>query len=184
MKALRIVLITILALVAIFLIIPLFMSSSYNISRSIIIEKPVDFVYRKAADYSIRKQWDPWVEMDANAENSFKVTDGFVGSVWTWKGDTVGSGSMTIVSVEPGKSIASKLVFTAPWESESMVYWKFTGLDSLRTNVVWSNTGELSYLMRYMGSGMDAMLGPQFARGLNNFKSLIEIKTPPVDTSR
>lgn len=184
MKALRIVLISVLALIVIFLIIPLFMSSSYNVSRSIIIEKPVDFVYLKAADYSIRKHWDPWAEMDTNAENSFDVKEGFVGSVWTWKGDTVGSGSMTIVSVDPGKSIASKLVFTAPWESESMVYWKFTGLDSISTNVVWSNTGELSYLMRYMASRMDAMLGPQFARGLNNFKTLIESKTAPADSSK
>jgi hypothetical protein len=99
-----------------------------------------------------------------------------VGSTWKWQGDSIGTGSMTIVEVEAPTKIHSQLVFTAPMESHSDIYWTFTSLDNNRTEVVWANSGELGYMMRYMGLAMDQMLGASFEQGLQNLKQVTETK--------
>jgi uncharacterized protein YndB with AHSA1/START domain len=180
MKVLKVVGIVIAALIvgvlALAVIIPVFLDSEYYVERRIVIDKPIAMVFHQAADYSERELWDPWIAIDPEAQNEFVVKNGYVGSTWKWQGDSIGTGSMTIVEVEAPTKIHSQLVFTAPMESQSDIYWTFTSLDSNRTEVVWANSGELGYMMRYMGLAMDQMLGASFEQGLQNLKQVTETK--------
>ena len=184
MKVLRIILLIVGAIIALFLIIPLFLGSEYYVEREISIDRAPEVVFSKAADYSIRGEWDPWLEMDKSATYEHNRTDDLVGSHYSWKGDTIGEGSMTIAEFDRPNSITSDLEFKVPFESKSKVYWNFESLESGGTLVSWANEGEMPYLARYFTSGMDAQLGPSFEKGLQNFKALIESTTAPADTTK
>ena len=111
MKVFRIVLLIVGAFIAILLTIPLFLASEYYVEREITIDRSPNYVFAKATDYSIRGQWDPWLEIDPTASYAHNRTDDLIGSEYSWEGDTIGVGKMTIVEFERPVSITTKLEF-------------------------------------------------------------------------
>ena len=175
MKILIGIVIVIAVLIGVFAIIPAFIDEDVAFSRSIEIDKPVDVVYSVVKDYSYYKQWNAWTMMDKNAVNELTGTAGEVGSKWSWKGDTVGTGSLTIEELIPNKSIKAKLDFVAPFTAVAQDLWDFEMVDSTTTIVKWSYAGSSgSYFMRYMNLATESMVAPQLEKGLSNLKDLIE----------
>ena len=90
---------------------------------------------------------------------------------------TSGKGKMEILELSENERVKSNLEFYLPFESKSTVVWQLEKIDSAATQVIWTNTGELDYPMgRYLGLGMDAMLGPSFEKGLQNLSAFLEAK--------
>ena len=175
MKILIGIVIVIAVLIGVFAIIPVFIDEDVAFSRSIEIDKPVDVVYGVVKDYSYYKQWNAWTMMDKNAVNELTGTVGEIGSKWSWKGDTVGTGSLTIEELIPNKSIKAKLDFVAPFTAVAQDLWDFEMVDSTTTIVKWSYAGSSgSYFMRYMNLATESMVAPQLEKGLSNLKDLIE----------
>lgn len=175
MKILIGVLIFLAVVVGIFVIVPVFIEPHVELSRTIEINKPVAEVYNITKNYDYYLQWNPWSQMDKTATHELSGTMGEVGSTWSWKGDTVGTGSLTIEELVENKSIKSKLDFIAPFESTAQDLWDFEVIDENTTKVTWSYSGTTdSYFMRYMNLMMESMLGPQLTTGLENLKKLIE----------
>lgn len=175
MKILIGIVIVIAVLIGVFAIIPAFIDEDVAFSRSIEIDKPVDVVYGVVKDYSYYKQWNAWTMMDKNAVNELTGTVGEIGSKWSWKGDTVGTGSLTIEELIPNKSIKAKLDFVAPFTAVAQDLWDFEMVDSTTTIVKWSYAGSSgSYFMRYMNLATESMVAPQLEKGLSNLKDLIE----------
>jgi len=175
----RIVLIVVAAIVAIILIIPVFISEDVSFTKSIEINKPVDQVYNVVKDFNYYKKWNVWSQMDKDATGELSGPVGEVGSKWSWKGDTVGTGSLTIEKLVPDQSITSRLEFVAPMQAVAQDLWKFEKVDSSTTKISWSYEGSVdSYFGRYGNLFLEGVIGPDFEKGLSNLKDLVESMQP------
>jgi uncharacterized protein YndB with AHSA1/START domain len=165
MKYLKIIGIAFAGLVGLLLVLPAVLPTSVTVTRSAEINAPSDSVYAYISDFKNFTKWSPWYEYEPTA----KVTvDGSgVGSVYAWVGKEVGTGSMTITSLDPGKNTVLKLEFTAPWQSIATTNWA-TEPTAGGTKITWGYSQEMPYFQRYFGLGMDKMLGPDFEKGLAN----------------
>lgn len=174
MKSLKIIFYIILIIVALFLLVGLFLPTSYDVSRTIVIDKQVETVYDYVLDFNKRAMWDPWVRNEPDAKTNISGPEKSIGSRWSWEGEKTGTGSITIIEMKPNKMIKSELKFVSPRPSKSTVHWTFTDKED-STEVTWSFSGNLSYpIERYVGLRMDALLGPDFKKGLQNLKQTIE----------
>lgn len=176
MKVLKIILIVIVLLVGVVLAVAAFLPSEYKVSRSIEINRPVEVVFKNIDNFKNRPAWDPWLSQDPDAEVTYAGPDSGVGASYSWKGETIGSGTMTIEEVVENESIKSKLEFTEPRMSASMVCWKLESTAN-GTKATWTNRGKLGYpIERFFGLMLDGMLGPDFEKGLQSLKKVIEAK--------
>lgn len=183
MKAVKILLMAVGILAALFLIVAAFLPASYAVERSIEINQAPEVVFEHVVDFNHYLQWNPWSKMEPGAKNIISGTQKEVGASWKWEGDTVGTGSLTIEKIEPNKTIQSKLAFIAPYQSQASDNWTFEPTAN-GTKATWHNTGELPYpVMRYMGLMMESMLGPQFEQGLRDLKAQCEAQPDPATAS-
>jgi len=174
MKALKIIGIVLLVIVALVLVIPLFLPGSYEVNRSVEINKPIEQVFKAATDYSLRSKWDPWLEQEPEAEVKVENIPGIVGSWYEWKGEVIGSGRMEILEIEMPIKIVASLTFIEPFESKSTVIWNFEDIGEA-TKVTWGFQGNAAYpLERIFLMNIDAQIGPDFEKGLANFKKMVE----------
>lgn len=152
----------------------------YEISREITIEAPAAVVFEQVNNHKNRDAWSPWEAMDPNMTKSYEGPESGVGARYSWVGnDSVGTGSLEILESEPHSRIKSKLVFTAPWESESTIEWKFVESGN-QTTVTWMIKGELpGYLFWMNEEDMDEQMAPDFEKGLAKLKSVSEGLTVP-----
>ncbi len=174
MKLFKWILYIMLIIVAFFLVVGLFLPTGYNIDRTIVINKPVETVYDYVLDFNKRAKWDPWFENDPDGKSNVSGPESAVGSKWSWEGEKIGTGSITIVETKPYEMIKTKLEFISPRPSKSTVHWTFNETEGT-TKVTWGFSGNLSYpIERYVGLRMDALIGPDFERGLQNLKQTVE----------
>lgn len=174
MKVFKRVVIVIVAIVAVFYLVALFLPSAFHLERSIVINKSPEAVFGQVSDFNNWMKWNPWSKLDPNAKNTISGEPGDIGSSWEWEGEEVGRGILTIAEIEPNESIHSNLQFLVPWESSATDDWKFEATAS-GTKVTWISAGELPYpLGRYMGLMMDSELGAQMEQGLGDLKSVCE----------
>ncbi len=173
MKILKYIGFGILGFIVLLLIIPAFLSSKVIVSRTANVAAPSDSVFNYLSNFNNFTQWSPWVEKEPSAVVT--VEGSGVGSKYSWKGEKVGAGSMTIVGLEPNKAVDIKLEFTEPWQSLAGTKWSVAPADG-GSKVTWEMSQDLSYMQRYFGLKMDAMVGPDFEKGLSNIKSKLEKK--------
>jgi len=168
MKVLKIILGIVVAIVALFLVVAIFLPSEVTVERSAVIEAPDSVIFDYITDFNNRTDWDPWFEMEPEAKVTLtEVTQG-VGAGYAWEGEVIGSGDMVIDEVEENKSIKSTLKFYTPQAGEGKVLWLLEPVEN-GTNLSWSFTSEMGYpVERYFGLMMEGMLGPQLEKGLEN----------------
>jgi len=182
MKALKIVgiilLVVVLALVAIGLVTP----KSYDIKRDIVINASNEVVFNNVSHYAEFPKWSPWQELDPNMKTNLEGTDGTVGAKYSWEGnDKVGSGSMTITKLEPGKTVEHNLEFLKPFKSSSYTYVTVEPADGGQ-KVTWGMKGENGFVSRIfmtLMGGMDKMVGADYEKGLKKMKEISEAAPAP-----
>lgn len=168
------ILVVLAGLVALILIIPVFLPSSFKVVRTIEIAKPAETVFRHLADYQNWNAWSPWYQMDPKAKQTFSGKAGEVGHKETWDGEILGAGYQVVEEIIPNQLLKSKLVFTKPDPMESTATFKLEPIPT-GVKIIWSNEGKLDYPVgRYFGPFLDKMLGKDFEDGLSNLKKLAE----------
>ena len=166
------ILFTVLALASLFLVLPIFLSSTFSMSRSIVIDSPAAQVFSKLTSLNEYVKWNPFPEGDPT--NQTTVNGEGVGSSLIWKGRKTGEGKMTLTNIEPVKKIDVKMEFYKPMKGEGMVHWIVTAQSDSTTELIWSFEQELPYFNRYFGLIMESMMGKHFERGLKNYKAIVE----------
>lgn len=175
MKALKKIGFFVLALMALFLIIPLFTSKEYTVERSITINADKSTVYNYMLDFENFRDWSPWAEKDPQMEVKISKKEGGVGSVYHWKGnDDVGEGSMTITSASAEK-IDIQLAFIKPFEAQSPTSYKFEETAN-GTKVSWYMEGNMDYPSNFflLFMNMEEAIGKDFDQGLEKLKGNLE----------
>lgn len=175
-KALKIIVIIILSIVAIVLIAALFIPKTYHVERSVTINAPHDKVWSNVSSLHGLHSWSPWIEADPNVKITYEGQDGTVGATYHWVGNSdVGEGVQTISKIEPQSIFGTHIHFIKPFDGEADANITLSD-EASNTKVTWSLDGKDAYPMNVMILFMDKMIGDQYDKGLNKLKTLCESK--------
>lgn len=175
MRALKTLLIILLAVVVLAVILGLVGPKHSHLERDVVIAAPPAVVWDHVNTLKKQNEWSPFLAMDPGMKVSYDGADGAVGSKSSWAGGRSGKGEQVITMVDTGKQLAVDLHFTEPFESEANGNISLTPAGD-STKVTWSFDSENGFVSRifYVFKDMDAMLGPVFAGGLAQLKQLCE----------
>lgn len=177
MRILKILLIIFLALLGLVCLLGFMGPESFRYERSMTIEAPVRVVYDHVRKFEKMKQWGPWQASDHDMVNTLTGVDGEVGAMWTWSGDTVGTGKQELISVVQDSATRAKLTFSVPviGDMHSLATFDLKP-DGSATKVTWGMEGETGFWGKVMGKfgDSDAQLGTMFEQGLVGLKAMCE----------
>ncbi|MBT8206581.1 MAG: SRPBCC family protein [Eudoraea sp.] len=150
---------------------------SYNVFRTVEIDKPKNEVFEYLRYLEKQREWSPWEKRDPNMEHKFTGTDGQVGAISYWNGNKeVGEGEQEITKIVEGERIEGELRFFKPWKSTSDCYLDVDQAGEGKTKVTWGFSGKnkfpMSIMMLFMS--MDKMIGKDFEEGLGSLKEKLE----------
>ncbi|MBN7812923.1 SRPBCC family protein [Algoriphagus sp. H41] len=178
MKALKILLIILVAVVALPLLAALFISGNYDVTETIVIDKPKEEVFAYVKSLKNQEFYSKWQKMDLQMEHYFEGQDGTVGFVSGWKSQNpdVGAGEQEIIAIEEGERIDYELRFLEPFASTSGAFMTTEEEGPGKTKVSWGFTGDMEYPMNLMIPlmGMKESISADLAEGLANLKVLLE----------
>jgi effector-binding domain-containing protein len=179
MKALKIIGVIILVILAVFLVVALFLPKGVSMQDSIVINKPASLIYKQVNNFHNWDAWSPFMEMDSTMKNTYEGPASGVGAKNSWTGKG-GNGSMTITEADPYKKVLADLDFGQ--KSPGLNRFEFEELPE-GTKVTWGvEIGDMGYpLGRYIGMMMPGMMEPVFKKGLENLKKVTEgMPDPPM----
>ena len=168
-------------LVAVVLILAATKPDHIHIERKLVMRGTPADVFPYANDFRKFVTWIPWTELDPNQKTEYSDPSAGVGAWYTWSGnDDVGSGRMDLLSAEPTK-VVHKLTFVEPFESvaESSVTSKAVGADQVEVTWAYDADADFGTKIMCVFMDMDAMMGPDFEKGLGNLKTLVEADGQP-----
>ena len=174
MKALKVLLIAVVVLLAVGLGVGLMLSPKFTLSRTVVINAAPDKIYALVADPRGWKAWSAWNQRDPAMAIEYSGPASGAGAVWAWKSKSQGDGRMTFTTAEPPKRLGYELFFP-DFGTTSTGDFRLEA-NGGATQVTWSMNGDMGAnpVYRWMGLFMDKMVGPDFAAGLANLKALAE----------
>mgnify|MGYP005839377033 CR=1 FL=1 len=184
MKVLRVILIVIVVLFAIYCLVMLALPGSYDISRSVVIKTRPSVAYSYVSDFKNWPDWMAWFEDDPTMEVAFGDTTQGEGAHYSWTSENSGSGEQAIIEAEKNKSLNTTIHFKGFFDSYSDGYWRFRPTEDGSTSITWGFKGELPFLMRSMSFILESRVGNAFERGLANIKEHLENTSVEVMTIR
>jgi uncharacterized membrane protein len=175
MRIIKKILLFIVAIIALFLIVALFVSKDYKVEKSITINKPKTEIFNYIKSLKNQDNFSKWASLDPSMKKSSRGTDETVGFTTMWEGNKdVGKGEQEIKKIEEGKRIDFELRFEKPMKDIAQAYMTTDSVAPNQTLVKWGLTGHMTYPMNIMGLVMDKMVGGDFEVGLANLKALQE----------
>jgi hypothetical protein len=168
---------TLLALLALILIVALFVNGEYSVRKTVEINRSSDDVFEYVSLLKNQDEYSVWAKMDPNMKKTFTGTDGKVGFISAWDSDNeeVGKGEQEITKIIDGERIEMELRFIEPFEANDNGFINTESIGDNKTKVTWGFDGKIGYpwnLMLFMD--MEGMLGPDLQEGLDNLKEILE----------
>lgn len=150
--------------------------ADFKVEREITINKPSSEIYAYSRMLRNQNDWGPWFRRDPQMHQEFRGTDGAVGFVVYWKGNSdTGEGEQEIKKLVENQRIETELRFKQPWESKADTVLAFEPAGE-QTRVTWTLAGSvprpLNVLLRLMD--MDAAMGNDLTEGLAGLKKVME----------
>lgn len=165
-----------LGIIGLIIILGLLAPKSYDVSRKIVIKKPIGEVYNYLRFIKNQANWGPWEERDPDMKKNFTGSDGEVGFISAWEGNKeVGSGEQEITGLDENSEVRTQLRFLKPFKSTSDAFIRTAEVEE-GTEVTWGFAGKnkfpVSIFMLFMN--MDKAIGKDFEHGLNKLKGILE----------
>ncbi|TYA97874.1 SRPBCC family protein, partial [Seonamhaeicola marinus] len=149
--------------------------NDYAFSRSKTIKAPVSLLFNEVNDFKNWPNFSPWIEQEPDAKLTYGDKTSGVDGTYGWNGEILGEGNMKTIAVEDNTSIAQKIQFIKPFESESNINWTFETTDE-GTKVTWGMDGELDFMTKFalmFAGSIEESTGPDFERGLFKLDSVV-----------
>ncbi|HTH55387.1 MAG TPA: SRPBCC family protein [Cyclobacteriaceae bacterium] len=187
-RALKVLGISLVALVALIGIVSAFLSPKSHLERSSVINAAASTVFEQVNTIKNTNKWQPWGMTDPNLKVNYEGPESGVGAKMSWVSEKLGNGSQWIIESTPDKHVKVGMQFAA-------FDGTYTGEINLEpaaggTKVTWtydgdvSNTGMATSVMgKFMGLFINNALGKDYEQGLNNLKSLAESAPQPTSPS-
>jgi len=180
MKVLKILGVIIGILLLAYLVLYMAGPDKVHVERSLTIDASAEELYNELNKFDTYNEWSSWYEKDPNADYSIEGPASGVGAKFSWVSEKpdVGSGSMTIDSVDQNSMILYRMQFGFPGEQYARFIFEEEGDGTL---VTWTYEEEpISFVKAmYVFMDMEEMLGPDYEKGLSNLKSYMESKPAP-----
>lgn len=167
----------IMSILVIIIVLAVAAPKTYQVERTIIIDKPLAEVFNYIKHIKNQDNWSPWKKKDPNMKQEFFGDDGTVGFIAKWIGNKeVGEGEQEINNIVENERIESQLRFFKPWKSESDAFINVKELDTNRTEVTWgfSGTNKVPMNIMMLFFNMEKTVGKDFAEGLESLKEILE----------
>ncbi|WP_076419033.1 SRPBCC family protein [Colwellia sp. UCD-KL20] len=168
----------VLTIIAIPLIVAVFTENSYEVERSVIINKPKEKVFNYIKYLKNQNFYSKWAQMDPNMLKTYRGIDGQVGfvSAWNSEKEDVGAGEQEIIAIDEGYRIDFELRFLKPFKSTDPAFMVTEAVDDNTTKVVWGFSGHMDYPMNLMLLFIDfeQVIGDDLQTGLNNLKAILD----------
>lgn len=152
--------------------------NTFMLQRSVTIAASAAAVFEHLVDLRKWQEWSPWEGIDPNMVRTYSGAESGVGAVYEWTGNRkVGAGRMTVVEVDVPNSLGIRLEFIKPFKATNMAQFELLPVSTGgETQVTWSMTGKKTLMTKVMGifKSMDAMVGPDFEKGLAQLKAAAE----------
>ena len=113
MKAVKWILISVAALLVAGVISTFFMSDNFRVYQTQMIKAPPEAIYNQLVTVKNWENWSYWKTLDGKMVTTYNDIASGVGASYSWKSEkkSVGSGSLTIVRVEPNQYVQCNLSF-------------------------------------------------------------------------
>lgn len=183
MRILKILLVLLVILAAVFFIGGYLLPDRISVARSVDIARPPAQVFAVVNDLSRFNEWSPWYALDPKAEYRHEGPASGVGATLHWAGnDEVGKGTMRIVESTAPSHVATQVAFEGfPDPADAKFTIEPAGENGSR--VTWAFTTALAGpVARWFGLLMPKYIGTDYERGLTQLKTLAESQ-PAVDFS-
>jgi hypothetical protein len=144
------------------------MGDTFTVERSKVVSAPPDRVHDAIADFHRWEQWSPWHDIDPEMTTSYSGAESGVGAVYEWSGNRkAGQGRMEITGNTP-QEVTVDLRFLKPFKAENTTTFRLAP-EGDGTRVTWTMVGPRTFMTKVMGifKSMDAMVGPDFEKGLD-----------------
>lgn len=164
-------------LLAVFLLYASTRPETFEVKREVVVNATAAEVYAHVNDFRQWAGWSPWEKLDPNMQREFGGKPVGIGSTYSWSGnEQVGKGRMEIVGATIPYSILIQLDFSEPFPSRNQAQFTFEPADNGGTQVTWTMSGKHGKLAKLMSVffDMDAMVGPDFEKGLAALKAVSE----------
>ena len=113
--------------------------------------------------------------MDPTMKKDFRGTDGNVGFVYSWDGDSdAGKGEQEIKNIKEGERVDVEVRFEKPMEGVATCPVITEALGDNQTKVKWAMNGKCTYPMNFMNLFMDGRLGKDMEASLLTLKAILE----------
>lgn len=175
MKALKIVIGTILGLIALMVAVGFALPDTAHVERGTVVQAKPATAYAVLNGFQQFRKWSPWDGLDPNTQYTTSGPIWGVGAGQAWRGDDrVGAGSQEIIATEADQSVTIKLIFEG-FDSENTARYLIAP-EGEGSRITWSYDSVFNgnLLGRYFGLMMDKMLGADYEKGLAQLKTLLE----------
>ncbi|MBL0127394.1 MAG: SRPBCC family protein [Flavobacteriales bacterium] len=175
MRALKTILIIVVALVVLIAVLAMFGDSRFRVERTIVVAAPAAAVYANISSLEAMDKWGPWKEMEHNMTATMSGSpDGEVGAISHWKSDE-SEGEQELAELVPNERMRTKLRFISPWKANNEGTFDLVAMGD-STKVTWGIQGENDFMGRVVAlfMDMDKAVGPMLEKGLANLKSITE----------
>ena len=186
MKKLKKFLIELLLFLVAIVIIAFFLPRQVHVERQGVIDAPAKVVFNQINNLRSWNKWAVWNQIDPNMRIKYQNNGIGENASYTWESDNknVGSGKLTITASVPYDSIATEMDFME--EGIATGYFLFDEQNG-KTTITWAFDTDLGNnpFARWMGLMFDAMIGPDFKKGIENLKivseTIVQEKRPIVE---
>lgn len=182
MKILKTLGLILAALIGLILVIAIFVPKSVKTEQAIDINAPVDIVFNAVNDLSQWENWSSWKASDSTMVTTLAENYIGKGGSYSWKGEVIGEGNLTILSSTPNEEIKTEIHFGPQGSANG--HWVFSAAQQ-GTHVDWDVTSHFKYPFNIMLLFMDfgEMMSKEFNKGLAMLKDHAEKKAAEMKTT-
>ena len=177
MKALKNLGYVLLLVVLSLALIGLYLPGSVSVERRLTIAAAPEVLFPLLDSPQAFTHWSPWSTPGADVRYAFDGPTEGVGASLQWEGGAfpMASGSYTITAVEDRRRVELRLQLPLLGKTHSTFELSPTP-DAKATLVIWRFRDDVGFNLprRLLWLVVDATLGPQFERGLENLRALGE----------
>lgn len=151
----------------------------YDVSRTVVINKPKAEVYAFLRQLKNQPYWMPWFRRDKDMRIKFRGEDGKPDAAIYWKGNSkVGEGIQRITKIKDGKVMETHLLFLKPYKTVAVLYSGVKEIGEDRTKLVLGISGIHRFPATLVSLlyGLEKTIGGDLEKGLKELKRILEEK--------
>jgi len=175
MNIITITLLVLAGIIALLLVIAIFMKKEHYVRREIIINAPRQKVFDFLKLLKNQDKFNKWAIADPNRHWEYKGTDGTVGFIISWKGNSkAGEGEKEITNIIEGKKVETQIRFVKPMKTTANVIMETESLSDNQTKVFMSNAGTIKYPLNIFIPMAERNFPKDMDSSLSTLKSILE----------